>query len=207
MKKEISRWCSEFFGKLTRKKILSGNMMETDMKRCLGTWDLMLFGVGQMIGGGIYVLSGTFPLIFMFQNADFQNIKEISNIVLLFPWFDWLIVWLFLELIDWLIDWLGHFDLGQWCPLWSMMKSFDQLLQRYRRQGYRRAEYRALLSNRRLRGHAFLPLLRGIRRENPKNRLGLSVWLRKFNNYFVRPMNPLILILRLINFLLSSPNR
>ncbi|OQV18773.1 Cationic amino acid transporter 4 [Hypsibius exemplaris] len=59
MRKQISRWCSEFVGKLTRKKILSGDMMDTQMKRCLGTWDLMLFGVGQMIGGGIYVLSGT----------------------------------------------------------------------------------------------------------------------------------------------------
>ncbi|XP_055330477.1 cationic amino acid transporter 4-like [Paramacrobiotus metropolitanus] len=57
--KKVARWLGEFAGKLTRKKRISGDVMETPLQRCLGTWDLMLFGVGQMIGGGIYVLSGT----------------------------------------------------------------------------------------------------------------------------------------------------
>ena len=60
MTKKVARWLSEFCGKLTRKKVIGGDIMETPLKRYFGTWDLTLFGIGQMIGGGIYVLSGNF---------------------------------------------------------------------------------------------------------------------------------------------------
>ena len=47
------------FTKLRRKKTLPADIMQTPLKRCLSVFDLILFGIGHMIGGGIYVLTGT----------------------------------------------------------------------------------------------------------------------------------------------------
>ena len=51
--------CQSMFNKLRRKKTLPADIMKTPLKRCLNTFDLMLFGIGHMIGGGIYLLTGT----------------------------------------------------------------------------------------------------------------------------------------------------
>ena len=51
--------CSSFFEKLQRKKTLPADIMQTPLKRCLNVFDLILFGIGHMIGAGIYILTGT----------------------------------------------------------------------------------------------------------------------------------------------------
>jgi cationic amino acid transporter 4 len=51
--------CKDFVGKLQRKKTLPADIMQTSLKRCLNSFDLTLFGIGHMVGGGIYVLTGT----------------------------------------------------------------------------------------------------------------------------------------------------
>ena len=50
---------SNFMEKLGRKKTLETDIMETPLKRCLTLFDLMLLGVGHMVGAGIYVITGT----------------------------------------------------------------------------------------------------------------------------------------------------
>lgn len=45
--------------KITRKKNLAADVMETPLRRCLSTFDLTLLGVGHMIGSGLFVLTGT----------------------------------------------------------------------------------------------------------------------------------------------------
>lgn len=48
-----------FCQKLNRLKPLEGSSMETSLQRCLSTLDLILLGVGGMVGSGLYVLTGT----------------------------------------------------------------------------------------------------------------------------------------------------
>lgn len=50
---------SGVFKKMNRKKTLEDDVMKTPLSRCLSTFDLILFGIGQMGGPGIFVISGT----------------------------------------------------------------------------------------------------------------------------------------------------
>lgn len=45
--------------KMNRTKVLSGDMLETPLNRCLNLFDITLLGIGHMVGAGIYVLTGT----------------------------------------------------------------------------------------------------------------------------------------------------
>ncbi|CAJ0916913.1 unnamed protein product, partial [Mesorhabditis belari] len=47
-----------FRERMFRTKHLPPGSLETEMKRCLNTFDITLLGVGHMIGAGIYVLTG-----------------------------------------------------------------------------------------------------------------------------------------------------
>ena len=49
----------QVFRKITRRKSYSGNILETPLSRCLDTADLIFLGIAQMIGSGIFVLTGT----------------------------------------------------------------------------------------------------------------------------------------------------
>ena len=43
---------------INRKKPLEGDGLQTELKRCLTTSDLTVFGYGQMMGSGLYVVTG-----------------------------------------------------------------------------------------------------------------------------------------------------
>ncbi|XP_012522514.1 cationic amino acid transporter 4 [Monomorium pharaonis] len=72
---------SGVYNKMSRRKKLEGDLLETPMKRCLSTIDITLLGVGHMVGAGIYVLTGTVArdtagpgVIFSFLVAGFASI-------------------------------------------------------------------------------------------------------------------------------------
>jgi solute carrier family 7 (cationic amino acid transporter), member 4 len=44
---------------LTRKKQLDVDILETPLRRCLNLFDLLLLGIGHMVGAGIFVITGT----------------------------------------------------------------------------------------------------------------------------------------------------
>ena len=48
-----------FLSKINRKKTIDDNIMDTPLRRCLSTFDLTFFGIGHMVGAGIFVLTGT----------------------------------------------------------------------------------------------------------------------------------------------------
>ncbi|KAK2167791.1 hypothetical protein LSH36_24g12155 [Paralvinella palmiformis] len=50
--------CIDFTVGLTRKKSLATDLMTTNLRRCLNTLDLILMGIGYMVGTGIFVLTG-----------------------------------------------------------------------------------------------------------------------------------------------------
>lgn len=56
MNKSIAR----FLRQLSRKKRLNkADLLETPLCRCLSVFDLLLIGIGHMVGSGIYVITGT----------------------------------------------------------------------------------------------------------------------------------------------------
>lgn len=48
-----------FWNTVNRKKTITEDFHETPLKKCLNTFDMTLLGIGQMVGAGIYVLTGT----------------------------------------------------------------------------------------------------------------------------------------------------
>lgn len=53
---------TSFAGKMLRTKTVDETFMDTQMKRCLTTFDITFLGIGHMIGAGIYVLTGAVVL-------------------------------------------------------------------------------------------------------------------------------------------------
>lgn len=51
-------WWGKLLTSINRKKTLDDDMMETPLRRCLSTVDLTLWGIGHMVGAGIYVITG-----------------------------------------------------------------------------------------------------------------------------------------------------
>lgn len=45
--------------KIFRTKTVTSTFLDTQLKRCLNTFDITLLGIGHMIGAGIYVLTGS----------------------------------------------------------------------------------------------------------------------------------------------------
>ena len=60
-----SAWdcCGGLWSKISRRKPVDADMMTTPLSRCLSTCDLVLLGIGHMIGSGIYVVTGTVMLM------------------------------------------------------------------------------------------------------------------------------------------------
>jgi len=52
-------WFKDFWIKLRRNKQISGvgDMLDTQLNRCLSTVDITLLGIGHMVGSGVYVLT------------------------------------------------------------------------------------------------------------------------------------------------------
>ncbi|KAK2167856.1 hypothetical protein LSH36_23g08052 [Paralvinella palmiformis] len=50
--------CETFCAKLCRRKTPPKDPLETPLKRCLNIFDLCLLGIGDMIGAGVFILSG-----------------------------------------------------------------------------------------------------------------------------------------------------
>ncbi|KAK3105225.1 hypothetical protein FSP39_020189 [Pinctada imbricata] len=59
MEGKLSSSASKIWNILNRKKTVTDDFHDTQLKRCLNTFDLTLLGIGHMIGAGIYVLTGT----------------------------------------------------------------------------------------------------------------------------------------------------
>ncbi|KAL4220803.1 hypothetical protein ACF0H5_019071 [Mactra antiquata] len=59
MAAKIKDGLGNFWSTVNRKKTITDDFNETPLKKCLNTFDMTLLGVGQMVGAGIYVLTGT----------------------------------------------------------------------------------------------------------------------------------------------------
>ncbi|CAN7987957.1 unnamed protein product, partial [Ixodes pacificus] len=57
MKGGVGKMLSAFLQKLRRTKEPGADHMQTNLKRCLTTFDITLLGIGHMMGSGIYVLT------------------------------------------------------------------------------------------------------------------------------------------------------
>lgn len=56
---DSSNWIKDTWGKMRRTKQIVGTnqMLETQLNRCLSTFDITLLGIGHMVGSGVYVLT------------------------------------------------------------------------------------------------------------------------------------------------------
>ena len=57
IKMALSNWINDIWHKFGRTKQLGTDVMETQLKRCLSTFDIVLLGIGHMVGSGVYVLT------------------------------------------------------------------------------------------------------------------------------------------------------
>ena len=48
----------EYLNKLWRTKNMKGDLMKTELKRCLTTFDMTMMGIATVLGSGPYVLVG-----------------------------------------------------------------------------------------------------------------------------------------------------
>lgn len=67
--------------KIFRRKTVTEDFLDSELRRCLNTFDITLLGIGHMIGAGIYVLTGTIArnlagpgIIFSFLIAGFASL-------------------------------------------------------------------------------------------------------------------------------------
>ncbi|KAH3818148.1 cationic amino acid transporter 4-like [Dreissena polymorpha] len=59
MAAKVKGTLASFWDTICRKKTITDDFHDTPLKKCLSTFDMTLLGVGQMVGAGIYVLTGT----------------------------------------------------------------------------------------------------------------------------------------------------
>lgn len=59
----IKEKLGSFWNNVNRKKTITDDFHDTPLKKCLSTFDMTLLGVGQMVGAGLYVLTGKRRLI------------------------------------------------------------------------------------------------------------------------------------------------
>ena len=58
MSGKMKEVASRLWNNVNRKKTITEDFHDTPLKKCLNTFDMTLLGIGQMIGAGIYVLTG-----------------------------------------------------------------------------------------------------------------------------------------------------
>src|SRR3954471_6950389 len=58
---------SEFARSLFRTKKIDSNLLDTQLKRCLTTFDITLLGIGHMVGAGIHIfINISLPVIHIY---------------------------------------------------------------------------------------------------------------------------------------------
>ena len=70
MSGKMKEVASRLWNNVNRKKTITEDFHDTPLKKCLNTFDMTLLGIGQMIGAGIYVLTG--------KNRRFQTTPKMS---------------------------------------------------------------------------------------------------------------------------------
>ncbi len=54
----MAPFCDSLYQKLSRRKPIPQDVLSTPLKRCLNLFDLIMLGVGNMIGAGVFILTG-----------------------------------------------------------------------------------------------------------------------------------------------------
>ena len=57
---QARHWFGHFWAKLTRRKVIREDLMKTNLKRTLSPFAVIAIGIGQMAGGGAFVVLGKF---------------------------------------------------------------------------------------------------------------------------------------------------